>query len=149
MVKYYAGIGSRETPTAILSEMTRLAQVFQSEGYILRSGAAEGADTAFELGAGDAKHIYLPWPRFNGHSSTLLPTPEAYALAAKHHPAWDRCSPGARSLHARNCHQVLGLDLATPVEFVCCWTKDGRASGGTGQAIRLAYAFDVHVEFLS
>lgn len=39
---------------------------------------------------------------------------------------------------SRNSYQVLEKDLNTPVEFVLCWTKDGKASGGTGQAMRIA-----------
>ena len=41
-------------------------------------------------------------------------------------------------LMARNCYQVLGKDLETPSEFIICWTKDGQATGGTGQALRIA-----------
>ena len=148
MTKFYAGIGSRETPADILTLMTSIAREAAADGYILRSGAAQGADSAFEAGAGDAKEIWLPWRGFNNHPSRLLPSAEAFILAEKFHPAWERCSPAARKLHARNCHQVLGADLATPVEFVICWTKDGRASGGTGQAIRIAQARGIPVKFL-
>lgn len=147
-MKYYAGIGSRETPPLVLQRMTEKARELAAQGYILRSGAAEGADSAFEAGAGDAKEIWLPWRGFNNHSSRLLPSAEAFVLAEKYHPAWIRCSGAARKLHARNCHQVLGADLRTPVEFVLCWTKDGKASGGTGQAIRIAQAFGIPVTFL-
>jgi hypothetical protein len=147
-MKIYTGIGSRETPSPILKDMTDIAQKLHLEGYTLRSGAAQGADSAFEAGAGGRVEIYLPWPRFNGHSSRLFPTPEAFTMAAKFHPAWDRCSRGAQALHARNCHQVLGMDLSTPSEFVVCWTRDGRASGGTGQAIRIAERFGIPVVFL-
>ena len=47
-MKYYTGIGSRETPKDIMQLMSKLAYKLASEGYILRSGAAQGADTAFE-----------------------------------------------------------------------------------------------------
>lgn len=146
MPRYYAGIGSRSTPPFILRTMTRVAERLRARGFILRSGGANGADSAFEAGAGDAKEIYLPWPRFNGNNSPLSkPSPEAFEMAAQVHPAWDRCSRGARALHARNCHQVLGADLATPVEFVLCWTPSGSESGGTGQAIRIAHKHDIRV----
>lgn len=147
-MKYYAGIGSRETPPRVLAKMTAIAQDLAAQGYILRSGAAEGADSAFEAGAGDAKEIWIPWRGFQNHPSRLVPSLAAFEMAARFHPAWERCSRGARALHARNCHQVLGADLATPVEFVVCWTKDGRASGGTGQAIRIAQHHGIPVQFL-
>jgi hypothetical protein len=40
---------------------------------------------------------------------------------------------------------VLGHDLRSPSRFVVCWTADGRATGGTGQAIRIAEAYAVPV----
>lgn len=141
----YAGIGSRETPADVCDRMTRLALVQQQRGFILRSGGAQGADEAFERGAGDLKEIWLPWLGWRGHTSKLVPTEEAFALAEHFHPAWHRCTEAARCMHARNMHQVLGRDLETPVDYVICWTPDGKASGGTGQAIRVAEHFRIPV----
>lgn len=124
----YAGIGSRQTPPDICALMTGLARRLAAAGYVLRSGGARGADQAFEAGAGTAKEIYLP------HHATDA----ALALAARFHPVWDRCGPTARQLHARNGMIILGADLASPVALVLCWTSDGRASGGTGQGLRIA-----------
>lgn len=135
---FYTGIGSRETPADVLATMKRIAEAMALKGWTLRSGAAPGADSAFEAGAGGLKEIYVPWKGFNGSDSTLLPTPEAFELAAQFHPAWNRCKRGAKALHARNGHQVLGHDLKTPSNLVICWTKDGLRGGGTGQALRIA-----------
>lgn len=146
MTRFYAGIGSRETPTEVLTRMTKAATWLASKGYTLRSGAAAGADSAFEAGAGDTKEIYIPWRGFNGSSSPLWRIPEAaFTIAADHHPAWTRCSDAVRKLHARNVCQILGQSLDTPVDFVLAWTKDGGATGGTGQAIRIAQALDIPV----
>ena len=68
---FYAGIGSRKTPPTIRSLMTKCANQLHNEGFTLRSGGAQGADTAFELGAQLRKEIYLPWRRFNGNDSHL------------------------------------------------------------------------------
>ena len=46
----YAGIGSRNTPENIQAIMTKLATKLESLGWVLRSGGADGADSAFELG---------------------------------------------------------------------------------------------------
>jgi hypothetical protein len=96
--------------------------------------------------------LYLPWPGFQGFDTeTPEPSAEALELAARFHPAWGRCSSAARSLHARNGHQVLGAELDSPVSFVACWTPDGsldggaRSAGGTGQALRIAAGFEVPV----
>ena len=146
MAKYYAGIGSRATPPYVLEMMTDLAKTYREEGYILRSGGARGADSAFEKGAGDQKEIFLPWKRFMEHPSPFFtPTKEAWRLAPKFHPAWDRLTRPAKLLHARNVHQILGRDLKTPVEFVSCWTPGGALIGGTATAIRIANAYDIRV----
>jgi len=145
-MKFYAGIGSRETPPDILALMTKVAQYLSSQDYTLRSGGADGADTAFERGAGDKKEIYLPWKGFNKSRSQLYNVPEqALLVASKIHPAWDKCTQAARKLHGRNILQVLGADLNTPVEFVLCWTKDGKEIGGTATAMRLAREKEIPV----
>lgn len=125
----YAGIGSRETPLEVLNTMTKIARYLKSNSWVLRSGAAIGADKAFEKGAGKAVEIFT--------ARSNIPE-EAFDLAEKHHPAWHHCNEFARRLHARNGMILLGQDLNDPVNFVVCWTKDGKDTGGTGQAIRIA-----------
>lgn len=148
----YAGIGSRRTPAPILQILTDLASRLAQSDYLLRSGHAPGADQAFERGAGTHAEVYLPWPTFEASVKCVAgyqqayPSPQAVQMAAVHHPAWDRLGRGPRSLHARNCHQILGRDLDDPASFVVCWTPDGAtttpgpSSGGTGQALRIAAA---------
>ncbi|MBD3261056.1 MAG: hypothetical protein GF334_05140 [Candidatus Altiarchaeales archaeon] len=128
--------------------MTQIARFLCDKDYILRSGAAVGADAAFEAGVcrGCMKEIYLPWKGFNLHHSNLYNiSSEAYALAAEFHPAWGKLSNGPRELIARNGYQVLGYDLHTPSDFVVCWTPKGKTVGGTGQAIRIAQAHGIPV----
>lgn len=141
--RHYAGIGSRETPLDIMAFMTKIARWLDRRDYVLRSGGADGADTAFAKGS-THKEIFLPWEGFNGSWGSPVVDPaiwtRAEQIASNFHPAWDRCSPAARKLHTRNVYQVLGADLKTPSRFVVCWTKDGKASGGTGQALRIAEA---------
>lgn len=146
----YAGIGSRETPPDVLIYMRKVAKRLAELDFVLRSGAADGADAAFEAGCDDqggAKEIWLPWAGFNGHADTgFYPGPQHFALASTLHPAWAKLGQGPRNLHARNVGQVVGSTLAEPVSFVLCWTADGceseatrsRHTGGTGTAISLA-----------
>lgn len=143
----YAGIGSRETPLDVVALMAQLACELGDDGWTLRSGAAPGADMAFESGLRPehSREIFIPWTGFQGHPSPLRPTPAAFELAAQHHPAWARCSRGARALHARNCQQVLGALLQDPVAMVVCWTPRGSGIGGTGQALRIARAFEIPI----
>lgn len=151
-VKAYAGIGSRETPADVLTLMTCLAAFLGKIGFRLRTGGADGADTAFEHGAAEVD-LFLPWPGFNGRqqATRVRPLPRAYDLAAGAHPAWSRLTYPEQHLHARNVHQVLGADLRSPAAFLLCWTADGavdktsKKTGGTGQAIRIAVAHGVPV----
>lgn len=149
MKRYYAGIGSRETPEEIIKIMIQIAESLGKKGVILRSGAAEGADTAFEVGCDNVngrKEIYLPWRGFGNSNSTLIvKDSKAFELVEKYHPGYLRLSQGALKLQARNSHQVLGLDLNTPSDFIVCYTPKGKGSGGTGQALRIAKDYSIPV----
>ena len=141
-MRYYAGIGSRKTPSNALRVMFQVAAELSYYDYVLRSGGAEGADDYFERGcifAGGRKEIYLPWKDFNDNKSELHEIDrQAYEMAREYHPAWDSLSPGGKSMMARNCYQIMGKDLNTPVDFVVCWTENAEKKGGTSQAIRIA-----------
>ena len=140
----YAGIGARATPAAVLADMTVMAGWLARTGWHLSSGGADGADTAFAAGAPiGQKTLWLPWRGCNGHrgpGSQVLSAAELSAcieIAAPLHPAWERCSPAVRKLHARNA-AVLGLTLDRPVDACVAWSPGGCIEGGTGMAIRIA-----------
>ena len=145
---YYAGVGSRHCPAEFLREMTRIADKLGRLGWTLRTGGAEGADTAFLDGCAETLSngmLYLPWPNFNGwHGRTDNPNCQvltsplhwAYPIAEKFHPGWPFLTRGSKALHARNVHQVLGHAYADPhvwaeppqgdtSRFILCWTPDG------------------------
>lgn len=171
MAIYYTMIGSRVTPPEIIELMTRFAEKACKFNYIGRSGGADGADACLEEGfelfksdntlasSGDYLEIYLPWKDFNGRSSqeagyytlsNLVNNKDAEAIAEKTHPAWDRCSQGAKKLHSRNVYQLLGQDLNTPSRFVICYAKprnDGTngVKGGTATAVQLGMENGVEI----
>lgn len=154
VAKVYAGVGSRETPPIILRLMEQIAVSLGNDGWVCRTGGADGADLAFERGAlrsATDPHVYLPWAGFNEDKSLCPPRmtePEVWTLdiAAKNHPAWASLSRPVRQLMCRNVHQVLG-DRAEPRHsaFVVCWTPGGKGGGGTGQAIRVARSHGIEV----
>lgn len=150
-MKSYTGIGSRETPKNVLELIKVIAKKLAMQGYTLRSGGANGADTAFEQGCDQvtgAKEIYLPWKGFNKNASTLFNIPPQAAIIAAElcGNRWKHMKRSVQQLMARNTMQVLGKNLDTPSDFVICWTQDGcsnvdnrtKQTGGTGQAIALA-----------
>lgn len=143
--KYYAGIGSRETPPGIDPIIEEIVKILDKFGYVLRSGGADGSDSMFEKYSTGEKEIYLPWKRFNGNESDLYLgnmdpklVEEAQEIAKKYHPTWGYLSDGARKLMTRNTFQVLGKDLKSPSSFIVCWTPAGKMLGGTAQALRIA-----------
>lgn len=154
----YAGIGARLTPVDILQLMSGVAANLEELGWTLRTGGAQGADSAFfgGLATTDLVEVYIPWEGFQGFTRanpqicniadltpSLLNT--AFAVAEEHHPAWHMLTGPAQRLMARNSFQVLGPDLETPSDCVICWTPKGEIKGGTGQALRIAASHDIPV----
>lgn len=158
----YTGIGSRETPPEILSKMQKIAEHFAEKGWTLRSGKADGADAAFQLGAQQIENgkaeIFIPWARFGTaglfdkwdvlvKDKTVVD--KAEQIASTIHPAWDKCSQGAKKLHTRNIYQVLGANLDKPSNLLICYakpTRDGKGvQGGTATAVRLAKEYNIPV----
>ena len=159
------GIGSRETPADILALFTRIGAALEAREVVGRSGGAGGADLAFEAGYSDARGFDCihPWhgfkpkigmteidvakalgrerPKFGPGAPVVLSAAkfaEACAITQRYHPAWHKCGDGARKLHTRNVPQVLGMELDRKADLIVCWTIDGKATGGTGQAMRIA-----------
>lgn len=154
---WYAGIGSRKTPEGVLLRMEKFAAYAHSKGWGLRSGGAEGADSAFEKGAGNGvREIYLPTGKViteKGERSLSLDL--GIEVAAQFHPNWQNLSLSAQRLMGRNTYQIVGPTGTRASSFVLCWTPDGadgsnerpttRETGGTGQAIRLAHYLGIKV----
>lgn len=158
MKKYYTGIGSRKTPKKILEKMQYIANILAQNNYILRSGGADSADTAFENGCDDVngeKEIYIPWNTFNDRyrkeHGIIIPNfylktyHKAENIALKIHPTWYKLSKGAKKLHTRNIFQILGENLDSKSKFVICWTPNGKLVGGTATAIKLAIKNNIPV----
>ena len=160
--KYWTGVGSRETPAVILDLMQEIAFKLACDGYVLRSGGADGADLAFQKGWERGKRltpaeIFIPWDGFNGFShgqygvvytlNKMTNSQQAERIASEIHPVWDRLSRGAKALHTRNIYQVLGKALNKPSDFLICYaqpTKTG-VKGGTNTAVQIALQHNVPV----
>ena len=142
---FYAGVGSRETPLEIQQQMQEVASELEQAGYILRSGAAPGADRAFASGVQSSKNLKEYFVE-EFKNDTYGNQEQTLNLAKEVHPAFDDLKPGGVPYIARDAYQVFGEHLDSPSAFILCWTKDAVTSyeqttadtGGTGQAIRLA-----------
>jgi len=159
---YYTGVGSRETPAVILDLMQEVAFKLANNGYVLRSGGADGADLAFQKGWERGNRltpaeIFIPWDGFNGFShgqdgvvytlNKMSNSQQAERIASEIHPVWDRLSRGAKALHTRNIYQVLGKTLDEPSRFLICYAKPTKTgvSGGTNTAVQVALQHGVKV----
>ena len=156
-MKIYTGVGARSTPPEMLNIIRNIASVLGKQGWVLRSGGAEGADKAFEAGcdaAHGSKKIYIPWSGFNNYipdGVSIMTLDQgsrdgAIDIIKDVHPAFNRLSRGALALHARNALQVLGLYLDSPSQFLICYAttdRDGVPTGGTRTAWMIAHMNDI------
>jgi len=161
MRKIYTGIGNRDTPSNILSEFSRIAKILENNQFILRSGGAAGADTAFEeaISCKEHKEIYLPRKRFNYNTSSLFITKEdennlkLKEICHNFNKNFFYLEDGIKKLFMRNVFQILGKNLDKPSEFVVCYTRDGcigkqsrtKLTGETGFAIVIAEAYEIPI----
>lgn len=105
---------------------------------------AEGkaVESQFEVYVAEQKNITssrLP----NKHlavvrNKDLIPKTHKMCLKVMGEAHWGRCDDWARGMHSRNCHQIFGADLKSPVNAVICWTPNGAVVGGTATALKLA-----------
>ena len=124
--------------------------------------ALAAADDAFFLGAknwcvktGTALEeriqVFLPWDNFNGYATWRGPYVHvdipigASLLAEKYHPNYNKLKDSTKKLMDRNTLQILGKRLNDKVDYVVCYTSDGKASGGTGQAMRMAESYEIPI----
>ena len=149
--RYYAGIGARSAPEEALGAMRRLATSLRENGWVLRSGGAQGSDRAFESAAGRDKEVMTP--RNMGMTSGGVATPPRWEVRTispfcLEYPI-EQMKPYVQALLARNAMIVVGVAGDCHVDFVVCWTPtddpcDPQA-GGTRYACRLASSLGIPV----
>jgi hypothetical protein len=138
--KYYAGIGSRETPIDVCVEMTRIATILENAGYVLRSGRGKRADEAFEAGVKNPANKEIFDPR---HERILI-SKGARDLVRELHPNPEAAMKYIHFL-GRSAYQILGVNLDSPVEFVICWSIKGELIGGTAMGMRIAMKYKIPI----
>lgn len=150
---YYTGIGARKTPDDIINLIVPIAKELASRNWILRSGGASGADSAFEYAVDTTPHamkeIYLPWQGFNARNSFFSTIPkEVYDIIKEVIPHYKKIrNNSVKKLHARNVLQLLGYDLnlENKSKFVIYFAEErnGCPIGETAVALGLAQHFEI------
>jgi hypothetical protein len=127
----YAGIGSRRISASETATISSLASSLKDR-FTLYSGHAEGADQAFESGAGEESVVWLPFESFctevpiYGKSYVMGNSPAGIQSAMRFHPRGKMLHLGARAMMSRNHHQIFGLPPGHPkVSFVVCCAIQG------------------------
>lgn len=120
------------------------------EFYAPWKGFGENRDSPYEKQRWDqiARHEQMTGKPYKLPKSMVFQgevLKEAAQLASGYHPTWDRLSYGPRQLHTRNMGQVLGKNLDHPARFEIVYTVDGKATGGTGQAMRAASSYGIPI----
>lgn len=158
---YYTAVGSRETPIEICNLMTKIASELEQNSnnskfnYILRSGRAIGADSAFEKGIKNPKNKCIYTIKNFDFS------PENYEMCKSEilsildsNLNFDNYGKNAQILILRDVNQVLGSIKTELVKskFLICWTKHlnyyikpPNACGGTRFAVRIALKHGIPV----
>ena len=150
-MKFWAGIGSRQTPPEIMEFMKEIASILEDRGWTLRSGTADDADRTFASGVKKNAEIWIPWERFAkphnpNHTYKVIDENDVDAFNSVNifHPEGQNLKESVRKLMARNYRQIRGID-APDSKFVICWTPDGQLRGGTAQAIKIARSLNIPV----
>lgn len=155
----YAGVGSRACNATELGLIQKISQHVANRNWLLRSGGAKGADSAFEWGCQQAlghKEIFIPCSPFNGRQSgdmDVFNIPfdmdvfETYV--SKIHPNPQALlqpkNRFALLAHTRNVYQILGPNVDDPVDLViyCANEHNGVVAGGTATAVHLARSLEI------
>lgn len=152
-MKYYTGIGSRTISPSEYTTLVYIGKTLKGEGWTVRSGGADGSDSAFGEADPEGDH-FVPWRDFaklkglheinvNQFQPKILE--RANQIASEYHPIWNSLKPAVQLLHARNVFQILGHNLDNPSKFVvlCADQDKNGVKGGTGQSVRLARSLNI------
>ena len=149
MKRYYGGVGSRETPESVLNKFITIASSLEVNNFYASTGCADGADKAFRIGCSEPR-IYTCRGSEHGidpqHYSNYFKT-EYIVKELLGVTRYNNMSTFAKLAHRRNCYQILGDDLTTPVEFTLLYAKPNKSGdgvlGGTVTAYKLSKALGI------
>ena len=138
-----ACIGSRDISLEKSTELEKLGEAIASNGWIIASGNALGADAAYARGANKVNpalvHLYLPWRSYNKElihpdNELVLECRSGWKdIARRHHPLYEKLSQGVKKMMDRNAGIVIGSSLVLAV-----LNHKATGFGGTGHGWRVA-----------
>jgi hypothetical protein len=126
---YYSAFGSSsELNTDILSFCSDISSALSKLGWILRSGAEKGIDTAFEYGCdkvNGTKDIYLPYRNYNNNDSNNYYI-SLYSLNSvkQNFCKYSSLTYNEIRAKARNYQILLGQNLSKPSNIALVYNYD-------------------------
>lgn len=142
----YTGIGSRKISQEGYNLLREIGMILGRSQWILRSGGAEGSDSAFEEGCDivkGKKEVYLPWRGFRGKQGIIYrETPEMVEIIHQNHPNPGSLTRSARKLIGRDYLEIMG-GYEEKSDVVIYWTD--KESGGTIYTVNLARKLGIPV----
>jgi len=144
LLKYYTGIGSKDTPQAELARMEKIGSFLGDLGYVLRTGDAVGAERAFEQGALNTKALVQKWRS----DTSYFPLPE-WATEKASEVCWEKPLERMKAFQisrvTQRVFQVFGdsVDIQHPVDFVVYWSLSDPLSPLTDSEGDLRYTVRV------
>jgi hypothetical protein len=148
LAKYYTAIGPIDYPIEIQETLIKIGAFLASEKYTLRSGASEGFEYTIESGcnkAKGAKEIWLPWFKYEDHSSKLRWEQNGWDFISKRKKDWDTLKLTHKIYLARIPHQLLGLNLDEPSKFMLTWSYQGKGAHIFEEALKIAKEYKIPV----
>ena len=169
----YAGIGTRgnkgKLPKGVKEKLAKIAKSLEKQGLTLRTGEGVGSDAAFKNAVKDSskRKVYTKYHAAKntwgeGKTST---GPQAFKIMVHTLPdvndhvvlkngklkvknSGNDVKTTTKQLYARNCFQILGGNLKSPVDFIVCYSpldEDGNPTPGTRYSLYLAKLMNIPV----
>lgn len=151
-MKYYTGIGSRNISGEERELIFNIAVKMSEEGYTLRSGGAEGSDTAFEegcLSVSGELEVYRPTRSPNMKGYHLVPNDLQFNYAKTRLsidiiPWFSYMKPYSQRIHSRNFYQVVGFDnVCSHVTIYASDEDEEGVKGGTRTAVMVSRSLKI------
>lgn len=164
MYRRFAGVGSRKIPPHMAALMYQIGRALCDQHWKLSGADAIGSDQAFQEGVRSSPcfkqvgfELFMPGldrdrfkhaPEQGIYNAKLLPNYEqAQEIAFKARGSFDGLNDAGVALHSRNPYQILGLDLASPVDAMVFYAEPiegkSRVAGGTNTAYQIALEWGI------
>lgn len=130
MVHVFSG---SDDVSEVVDQIVKVATKLKDKGYIFRCDAPSDDKIAKKILAieGLKKEVFLPFKKFNESvadkaiMSNGYETPFKYA-AQVYGKRYNELKPGARAVYASKLMAALGENSDNPVDFLICYSPDGR-----------------------